>query len=121
MELELLAAFKSALDSLGVEAAFRAYTGDKYPYLTYEYYETDTTHEDGGTKGEMLCEIWTRNTFAELIDIKEKLKGFFKQRNIKVNNNVYHFDYVSSTPEDTGDAELKKLQVNIAIRYWKGA
>lgn len=121
MELELLAAFKSALDSLDIEGAFRVYTGDKYPYLTYEYYETNVTHEDGRTDGELLCEIWSRNTFAELIGIKEKLKEHFKQLNIKVGNNVYHFDYASSTPEDTGDAELKKIQVSIATRYWKGA
>lgn len=121
MEIELLTAFKNALDSLGIESAFRVYAGTQYPYMTYEYYETNVTHEDGGTDGELLCEIWSRNTFAELIEIKEKLKEFFKQKNIKVGNNMYHFDYVSSTPEDTGDAELKKIQVNITTRYWKGA
>ena len=121
MELELLTAFKSELDSLSIESAFRLYAGDIYPYMTYEYYETNVTHEDGGTTGELLCEIWTRNTFAELIDIKDRLKEHFKQKNIMVGNNVYHFDYVSSTPEDTGDAELKKVQVNIITKYWKGA
>ena len=109
------------LDSLSIESALRVYAGDKYPYMTYEYYETNVTNEDGGTDGELLCEIWTRNSFAELIDIKEKLKDYFKQKNIMVDNNVCHFDYVSSTPEDTGDAELKKLQVNIMTKYWKGA
>ena len=121
MELTLLTEFKKALDSLSIESAFRVYAGDKYPYMTFEYYETDVTHEDGGTTGELLCEIWTRNTFAELIDIKEKLKDYFKQKNIMVGNDVYHFDYVSSTPEDTGDSELKKIQVNIMTKYWKGA
>lgn len=121
MENELLAEFKKALDSLGIEAAFRLYAGNKYPYMTYEYFETDVTHEDGGTTGELLCEIWSRQTYKELIDIKEKLKGFFKQKNIMVGNNVYHFDYANSTPDETGDAELKKLQVSIATKYWKGA
>lgn len=121
MENELLATFKGALDSLSIESAFRAYSGNKYPYMTYEYYETNVTHEDGGTTGELLCEIWSRNTFEELIDIKEKLKEFFKHKNIKVGNNMYHFDYASSTPEDTGDASLKKIQVSITTRYWKGA
>lgn len=121
MEMELLGAFKSALDSLGINAAFRTYAGSTYPYMTYEYFETDTTHEDGGTTGELLCEIWTRNTFAELIDIKEKLKNYFKQLNIVIDGNVCHFDYASSSPEETGDAELKKLQVSIATKYWKGA
>ena len=121
MENELLAAFKRALDSLGVEAAFRVYSGKKYPYMTYEYYETGTTPEDGGTTGELLCEIWTRKKFEELIDIKERLKKHFEDKNIAVGNNMYHFNYESSTPEDTGDAELKKLQVNITTKYWKGA
>lgn len=121
MEIELLTAFKEALDSLGIEASFRTYAGKKYPYMTYEYTETNTTHEDGSTDGDLLCEIWTRGTFAELIGIKEKLKDYFKQKNIKVGNNVYHFDYASSTPEDTGDSELKKLQVSITTKYWRGA
>lgn len=121
METKMLAAFKSALDSLGINAAFRVYKGTKYPYMTYEYYETGTTHEDGGTTGELLCEIWTRGTFAELIGIKEKLKDFFKQKNIKVDEGICHFDYASSTPDETGDSELKKLQVSITTKYWKGA
>lgn len=121
MENEMLAEFKKALDSLGVNAAFRVYTGKEYPYMTYEYYETGVTHEDGGTIGELLCEIWGKKTFAELIEVKEKLKEFFKQKNIVVGNNVYHFDYASSTPDDTGDAALKKLQVSISTKYWKGA
>lgn len=121
MENELLKAFQTALNSLGVEVRFRTYKGAKYPYMTYEYYETNVTHEDGRTDGELLCEIWTRNKFEELIDIKEKLKEFFKQKNIMIGNNVYHFDYASSTPDETGDAELKKLQVGIATHYWKGA
>lgn len=121
MEKVLLAEFKKALDGLKIESAFRTYAGKKYPYLTYEYFENDTTHEDGRTQGELLCEIWTRKQYAELIDIKEKLKEFFKQKNIKVDNNVYHYDYASSSPEDTGDSELKKLQVSISVNYWKGA
>lgn len=121
MEKELLATFKDALDSLDINAAFRVYKGKTYPYMTYEYYETGVSHEDGGTNGEFLCEIWTRKEFAELIDIKEKLKQHFKQLNILVGNNAYHFDYVSSAPDETGDSELQKLQVNIATKYWKGA
>ena len=121
VEEELLAVFKDALDKLSIESAYMVYAGDTYPYMTYEYYETGVTHEDGGTSGELLCEIWSRGTFAELIDIKNKLKEFFKQKNIMVGNNVYHFDYASSVPDDTGDAELKKRQVSITTRYWKGA
>ncbi len=121
MKKTLLAEFKKALDSLSIESAYRVYSGDKYPYLTYEYHKTGVTREDGGITGEFFCEIWTRNTFEELEDIDELLEDYFKQINIKVNNNVYHFDYDSSTPDETGDAELKKLQVIITTKYWKGA
>lgn len=118
METELLEAFQSELVKLGINGAFRLYKGTEYPYLTYEYYETNVTHEDGGTDGDLLCEIWTRGAFADLIGIKEQLKKHFKQLNIKVGNNVYHFDYASATPDETGDAELKKLQVNITTKIW---
>lgn len=121
MKNRLLTAFKSALDYLGITSAYRRYSGDKYPYLTYEYFVTNVSHEDGGTDGELFCEIWTRGTLAELDDIDEKLKDYFKQKNIKVDNDVIHFDYATSTPEDTGDSELKKLQVTITTKYWKGA
>ena len=118
METELLEAFQSELVKLGISGAFRLYKGTEYPYLTYEYFETNVTHEDGGTDGELLCEIWTRGLFADLVGIKEKLKKHFKQLFIKVGNNVYYFDYASATPDETGDAELKKLQVNITTKYW---
>lgn len=118
MEEELLEAFQSELVKLGINGALSTYKGTEYPYLTYEYFENDVTHEDGGTGGELLCEMWTRGELADLIRIKEQLKKHFKQLNIKVGNNVYHFDYASATPEETGDAELKKLQVNITTKYW---
>ncbi len=120
MSKVLLAQFKKALDSLGIESALLVYAGKKYPYMTYEYTETDVTHEDGGTAGEILCEIWTRNTFAELVDVQEKLKKYFKQKNISVNNDVYHFDYATCSFEETGDSELKKMQVSITTKFWKG-
>lgn len=118
MEDVLLTTFQSELVALGIDGAFRLYKGTKYPYLTYEYFENNVTHEDGGTEGELLCEIWTRGAFADLIGIKEKLKKHFKQLFIKVGNNVYYFDFASASPDETGDAELKKLQVNITTKYW---
>lgn len=121
MEEELLAVFKDQLDSLGINAEYRVYTGKKYPYLTYEYQETEVTPEDGGTAGEFFCEIWTRNTFLELIQIKEKIKKHFTQLNITVGNNVYHLDYTDSMPDETGEEALKKLQVRVATKFWKGA
>ena len=118
MEDVLLATFQSELVKLGINGALSVYKGTEYPYLTYEYFENDVTHEDGSTGGELLCEMWTRGTFEELIGIKEQLKKHFKQLFIKVGNNVYYFDYAGSTPEETGDAELKKRQVNITTKYW---
>ena len=118
---KLLTAFKSALDYLGITSAYKRYAGDKYPYLTYEYFITNVSREDGSTDGELVCEIWTRGTFAELDDIDAKLEDYFKQRNIQVDNDVIHFDYATSTPEDDEDGELKKLQISITTKYWKGA
>lgn len=120
MEQILLATFKKGLDDLEINAAFRTYKGKQYPYLTYEYLEYGTTHEDGGTQGEMLCEIWTRGKFEELTDIKEKLKRLFKETTIIVDGNAYYFDYANSTPEKTGDKELKKLKVSINTKYFIG-
>ena len=121
MKNKLLTVFKSALNDLGITSAYMRYSGDKYPYLTYEYLVTNVSHEDGSTDGELFCEAWTRGTYAELDAIDEKLKEYFKQLNVKVDNGVIHFDYATSTPEDDEDGELKKLQITITTKYWKGA
>lgn len=121
MKTKLLTAFKSELKKLGIEAAHRVYKGKTYPYLTYEYATTFVAPEYGGTTGELLCEVWTRGKFADLTGIDEKMQAHFQQLNIKTSDGVCHFDYMSSTPEDTGDSELKKLQIIVATQYWKGA
>lgn len=121
MKNELLTAFKRGLDSLGVAGAYMRYSGDKYPYLTYEYFVTNVSHEDGSTDGELLCEVWTRGMYAELDAIDEKLKEYFKKLFVNVDKGVIYFDYATSTPEDDEDGELKKLQITITTKYWKGA
>lgn len=121
MKNNLLTVFKSALDGLGITSAYNRYSGDKYPYLTYEYIVTNVSREDGSTDGELLCECWTRGTYAELDAIDDKLEAHFKKLFVKVDNGVIYFDYATSTPEDDEDGELKKLQITITTKYWKGA
>ncbi|MBQ5929952.1 MAG: hypothetical protein IIX02_04080 [Clostridia bacterium] len=121
MKNEVLTAFTSALDSLSVENAYMRYSGDKYPYLTFEYIVTNVSREDGSTDGEMFCEAWTRGTYAELDDIDQKLKDYFNKLFVKVDKGIIYFDYATSTPEDDEDGELKKLQISITTKYWKGA
>ena len=121
MKNKLLTVFKSALNGLGITSAYRRYSGDKYPYLTYEYFVTNVSNEDGSTDGELLCEVWTRGTYAELDAIDEKLKEYFKKLFVNVDNGVIYFDYATSTPEDEEDGELKKLQITITTKIWKGA
>lgn len=121
MKNELLTAFKRALNNLGVESAYRRYSGDKYPYLTYEYIVTNVSREDGSTDGELFCEAWTRGTYAELDAIDEKLENHFKKLFVKVDKGIIYFDYATSTPDDDEDGELKKLQISITTKIWKGA
>ncbi len=94
-----------------------------YPYVTGEYFEYDYRYEGNQTIGEILLEAWTRGTEQELLDIKDKIKGRFKNYQVATSENgvamSFCINYLNKAPRKAEVEGLKKLEIRLQINYWE--
>lgn len=95
-----------------------------YPYFVGEITEEPTTTEDGAEQSTLLLTGFHRGAYQELLKAKEKIKRHFDHidglRGSTDNGAiVVFFDGFFTVP--TGEADLKKIQINLTIKEWKGA
>lgn len=115
----------SEMATLGVPYEFMRWTSDPVePYFIGEYTETPTDTEDGYEEGTMILTGTTTGSWSELVQIKEKIKnhfpnGFGKRFTTEAGAVVIY--YSNSFPVDTGEADLKRIQINLDVQQWKGA
>lgn len=112
------------LEKLGVPYEFMRWTSQlQYPYFVGEYSETITATEDGRKESTLILTGFTRGSWLELEQIRAKIENHFPAagglRGQTDNGAVVVF-YGNSFPVDTGEADLKKIQINLDIRTWKG-
>ena len=97
----------------------------EYPYSTGEITEESPTTEDGHETSELLITVFHRGKDAllELEEVKEKIKKHFSPiyglRDETENGTIVIF-YNGSFFIPTGEADLKKIQINLSIHEWKG-
>ena len=108
----------------GVPYEFMMWTstvGDRY--WVGEYTEITTNSEDGYEEGTLLLTGTTKDRWSVLMKDRAKIKNHFPQieglRQTTDNGAVAIF-YGNSFPVPTGDANLKRIQVNLTIKAWKG-
>lgn len=92
-------------------------------YWVGEYTETSTDTEDGYEEGSFLLTGTTRDSWSVLMDDRAKIKDQFPKEGglrIPTDNGVVVFFYDNSFPVDTGEANLKRIQINLTIKMWKG-
>lgn len=94
-----------------------------YPYFVGEITEEPITTEDGFEQSTLLITGFHRGTYQELLEINEKIKRHFDPNNglrgsIDSGAIVVFWDGSFFIP--TGDATLKKIQINLKIKEWKG-
>lgn len=112
------------LNILSVPYEFGQWNSDiSYPYFVGEITEEPITTEDGFEQSTLLLTGFHRGTFSELLEINEKIKRHFDPINglrgsIDGNTIVVFWDGSFSVP--TGEADLKKIQINLTIKEWKG-
>lgn len=114
-------AFAAEMKALNINYAFMEWR-DKviYPYFTGEYYENDFIFEDSSTGGEILLEGWTRGTWAELYELSDKIKTHFANFTTIIENTAISITFLNAEPVRTGDIELKKIQIRLSTKAWKG-
>lgn len=112
------------LNSIGVPYEFMRWTSTVTDrYFVGEYTETPTLTEDGKEEGTMILTGTTRGTWMELEQDKEKIKNHFPSiygLRIPTEDGAVVIRYRESFPVDTGEADLKRIQINLDITQWKG-
>lgn len=113
------------MKSLGLEYDFGEYSGDPvvYPYFVGEYTETAPFTEDGLQETAFLLTGFSRESWVALENAKEDIESYFNRVSGKTviadNGSAVAVFYDNSLIVPTGDAELKRIQINLTIKEWK--
>lgn len=121
MTKSALKVIKDAMADLGIEYSFMEYKGVTYPYFVGEYAESPQPNEDGLQETTFLLTGFSRTTWGELESAKQKIKNKFHQSDgliVTTEEGVVAIFYENSLVVPTGDAELKRMQINLLIKEW---
>lgn len=94
-----------------------------YPYGVGEITAFAPMNEDGAEESTLMLTFWHRGALIELEKIVNKLKKHFHpiyglRGETDSGSIAVFFETAFSVP--SGEAELKKYQVNLKIKEWKG-
>lgn len=121
--MEKLKFISEQLEAIGVPYEFGQWSSEVvYPYFVGEITEEPTATEDGQESSTMLLTGFTRGEYLELETIKEKIKRHFHPVHglrgwVGETAIVVFFDGSFYVP--TGEADLKRIQINLQIKEWK--
>jgi len=119
---------KNVMKSLGIPYGFRRFVPDPdkpipYPYFVGEYTESEPTTEDGLQESVFLLTGFSRNSFEDLEDAKERIRMQFHpvtgRVGITKDWSSVAIHYAGSQPVETGDSELSRIQINLNVKEWK--
>lgn len=120
----MLHTVKDELHNIDIPYEFMRWTSTvEDRYWVGEYSESPTGSEDGYEEATIILTGTTRQSWSVLIQDCEKIKHHFPNEcglRIPTDNGVVVFFYENSFPVDTGEADLKRIQVNLHIKMWKG-
>ena len=122
--MDKLKFIKEQMDILTVPYEFGEWTSDvQYPYFVGEYSEDPPTTEDGFEQSTFILNGFHRGKCIDLETVKEKIKKHFHSiyglRTATDSGSIAVF-YGGAFPVPTNEAELKRIQINLNIKEWKG-
>lgn len=124
MTRNALKIINTAMDHLGLEYGFARYTKYPvvYPYWVGEYQEAPPIYESGLTTSTFMLTGFHRGTWEDLEKQKESIENYFNKISGKVvmveDGSAVAIFYANSLVVPTGDAELKRIQINLDIQEW---
>lgn len=115
---------KDELHNIDVPYEFMRWTSTvEDRYWVGEYSETSTDTEDGYEEGTLILTGTTKGLWSVLMQDRARIKDHFSKidglRKSTDQGTVVIF-YDNSFPVPTGEADLKRIQVNLQIKAWKG-
>lgn len=129
MSKESLLIISEAMKDLGINYDFMEWNGEpEYPYFVGEYQEVPTLNEDGMQETSFIMTGFTRDldgkksAYPALEEAKEKIASYFGKVGgktvITALGAAVAVFYSNSLVIPTGDAELKKIQINLTVKEW---
>jgi hypothetical protein len=113
------------MNILAVPYEFGEWTSDvQYPYFVGEITEDESQTEDGAETATVILTGFNRGKYIALDEIKQKLKKHFDPINglrAKTDSGAIAVFFAGAFPVPSGEADLKKIQINLKIKTWKGA
>ena len=127
MSKAVLKAVDDSMKEIGINYEYEEYT-PPIPsiYFTGEYQEVVSPAEDGVKEIQFILNGFARgeNAFLELENAKEQIEEYFPQvdgRLVSTEKSVVAIFYANTLANlPTGDAELKRIQINLTIKEMNG-
>lgn len=90
-------------------------------YFVGEYQEIEslTKEEDGYQGTSFILTGFTRGAWLLLEEAKNKIEKALPKTAITEDDSAVAVFYTQAFPVPTGDAELKRIQINLQIKEWK--
>ena len=116
-----------AMEALGLNYGFGEYRigeEEEAPetYFVGEYQEITPINEDGMQESTFLITGFSRDSWLALEDAKESIRDYFNKVSGKTviaeDGSAVAIFYANSFALPTGDAELKKIQINLDVKEW---
>lgn len=113
------------MDILAVPYMFGEWTEEKitYPYVVGEDMPEPITTEDGKEVSAFILTITHRGLYTDMEIIKEKIRKHFHQihgLSGKTDSGSITVWYENAFYVPTGEKDLKRMQINLNIKEWKG-
>lgn len=125
MMIETLNLIGQGMEEMGLEYEFGTYNGNpvKYPYWVGEYQEFEAITEDGLHESTFVLNGFSRDSWKTLELAKAKIENYFGRVSGKTaivsNGSGVAVFYSDAMIVPTGDAELKRMQINLNVKEWK--
>ncbi len=124
MSVSALNIISESLGKLGINYEFGEWTSEiVYPYFVGEYTEVPTLNEDGMQETTFILNGFSRGSWLELEEVKAKIEAHFGKVGghtvIAEDKSAVAVFYSDSLIIPTGDAALKRIQINLMIKEWK--
>lgn len=117
-----LGIIKNEMDSMDVPYEFMGWTSTvTYPYWVGEYSEVPTVTEDGYKETSLILTGTTKGSWLELEQTRAMIEKRFRFGvNYSTDEGAVAIFYENSFPVPTGEADLKRIQINLQVKEWKG-
>lgn len=124
MTKNALKIINKAMGTLGLEYGFARYNKKPivHPYWVGEYQETVPTSESGHSTSTFMLTGFHHGEWEDLEQQKESIANYFNKVSGKVvmaeDGSAVAVFYSNSLVVPTGDANLKRIQINLDVHEW---